>query len=111
MIVVIVVGIIASLFAAMGKQNRRFVGFCLFFVTNICWITYGVYQVDLNIMVQFGCFLLISSVGIWSNSGFLWKKQLRAQSQQFTGSKFVDVNGGSYYSAEYVEWLEERLDD
>lgn len=69
MIVVIVVGVVASLFAAMKEQKHRFIGFCGFFCTNICWITYGVLHVDYNVIMQFGCFLVISSIGLWSNRG------------------------------------------
>ena len=28
---------------------------------------------------------------------------------EFQGKKFITVDGGDYYSAEYVEWLEQRI--
>ena len=74
MIVVIILGILGSLFAAMKRQEHRFIGFCLFLVTNICWIVYGFYQVDYNIILQFGCFLVISMIGLWSNKDWLTRQ-------------------------------------
>jgi hypothetical protein len=107
MIVVILTGIVASLFAAMKAQKHRFIGFCGFFCTNICWIIYGVYHSDYNIILQFGCFIVISSIGIWSNKGFLFNQPERLV---FEGNKFIpDGQGGDYYSGEYVFWLEEQV--
>jgi hypothetical protein len=109
MVIVIIIGIVASLLAAMKSQKHRFLGFCGFFCTNICWITYGVVHVDYNIILQFGCFLVISSIGLWSNKGFIFESETMAE--EFKGNKFVEATelNGSYYSAEYVEWLEQQM--
>ncbi len=67
-IILIALSTAEALLVTFRRKKIRFWGFILKFLCNVTWISYHYYyNKDLNLMILFGVYALISMVGIINN--------------------------------------------
>lgn len=74
MVIVILLTLLGAYCVSGLTSKKRFIGFSLYTVTNVCWLIYVVGLEDLWLIIQMSLFMVFSIKGMINNWPSHWKK-------------------------------------